>query len=141
MPENVGHLVCPASHDLSELMWAVLLGVTESGDKPLRDPAIFNTADVVATRMETAPSVGGSRTLALKNMHRFSSAGEAAQGRAGKHQRGGQQCAPVQGLFQQECRPEHGQNRLHQLNLSGPGDAAQRQAPVPSKEAQQHAEH
>src|SRR6202000_2804794 len=44
--ENVGNLVCPSSYDLGEQMRVVLLSATEGGDKPLKYPTIFNTADV-----------------------------------------------------------------------------------------------
>jgi hypothetical protein len=43
--ENVGNLVCPASYDLGENMWFVIVSVTEGEDKPLKHPTIFNTAD------------------------------------------------------------------------------------------------
>ena len=44
--ENVGNLVCPSSYDLGENLRLVLTFVTEGEDKPLKYPAIFNSADV-----------------------------------------------------------------------------------------------
>ncbi len=56
--ENVGNLVCPASFDLGENLRAVLLSVTEGEDKPLKYPAIFNTADAaIITKTDLAAAV------------------------------------------------------------------------------------
>jgi hydrogenase nickel incorporation protein HypB len=46
--ENVGNLVCPAAYDLGESLRLVLLSVAEGEDKPLKYPALFHSADVVA---------------------------------------------------------------------------------------------
>ncbi|MEB3199633.1 MAG: hydrogenase nickel incorporation protein HypB [Synechococcaceae cyanobacterium] len=46
--ENVGNLVCPAAFDLGESLRLVLLSVPEGEDKPLKYPAMFRSADVVA---------------------------------------------------------------------------------------------
>lgn len=43
--ENVGNLVCPASHDLGEHMRVVVLSVTEGDDKPGKYPKAFRTSD------------------------------------------------------------------------------------------------
>ncbi|REJ92468.1 MAG: hydrogenase accessory protein HypB [Planctomycetota bacterium] len=45
--ENVGNLVCPASHDLAEHLRVVLLSVTEGDDKPGKYPKMFRTSNVV----------------------------------------------------------------------------------------------
>jgi hydrogenase nickel incorporation protein HypB len=56
--ENVGNLVCPSSYDLGESMRLVLLSVTEGEDKPLKYPAIFNSADVaLITKWDLAEAV------------------------------------------------------------------------------------
>ena len=56
--ENVGNLVCPSSYDLGEDLRLVLMSVTESEDKPLKYPTIFNSADVtVITKIDLAEAV------------------------------------------------------------------------------------
>jgi len=56
--ENVGNLVCPASYDLGENLRLVLMSVTEGEDKPLKYPAIFNSADIaVITKTDLADAV------------------------------------------------------------------------------------
>jgi len=45
--EDVGNLVCPASHDLGEHLRVVLLSTTEGDDKPAKYPKAFRTSDVV----------------------------------------------------------------------------------------------
>ncbi|WP_184304241.1 hydrogenase nickel incorporation protein HypB [Aporhodopirellula rubra] len=56
--ENVGNLVCPASHDLSEHLRVVLLSTTEGDDKPGKYPKMFRTSDVmIVTKMDLAPHV------------------------------------------------------------------------------------
>lgn len=44
--ENIGNLVCPASHDLGEHLRVVVLSVTEGDDKPGKYPKAFRTSDV-----------------------------------------------------------------------------------------------
>jgi len=67
--ENVGNLVCPSSYDLGETLRAVLLSVTEGEDKPLKYPAMFNSADLaVITKMDLAEAVGFSRDEAYANI-------------------------------------------------------------------------
>jgi len=56
--ENVGNLVCPSSYDLGEDLRLVLMSVTESEDKPLKYPTIFNSADVtLITKIDLAEAV------------------------------------------------------------------------------------
>lgn len=56
--ENVGNLVCPSSYDLGEHLRVLLISVTEGEDKPLKYPAIFNTADVaVVSKTDLAEAV------------------------------------------------------------------------------------
>ncbi|MCM2369699.1 hydrogenase nickel incorporation protein HypB [Aporhodopirellula aestuarii] len=56
--ENVGNLVCPASHDLAEHLRVVLLSTTEGDDKPGKYPKMFRTSEVmVITKMDLLPHV------------------------------------------------------------------------------------
>lgn len=56
--ENVGNLVCPASHDLGEHLRAVLVSTTEGDDKPGKYPKMFRTSDVmVVTKTDLLPYV------------------------------------------------------------------------------------
>ena len=69
--ENVGNLVCPAAYDLGESLRVVLLSVTEGEDKPLKYPALFQTADlVVISKSDLAGPAGFQRDLALANLAR-----------------------------------------------------------------------
>ena len=45
--ENVGNLVCPAEFDTGACKNAVILSIPEGDDKPLKDPLMFEKADVV----------------------------------------------------------------------------------------------
>ena len=42
--ENIGNLVCPASHDLGEHLRVLLLSTTEGDDKPAKYPKAFRTS-------------------------------------------------------------------------------------------------
>ena len=56
--ENVGNLVCPASHDLGEHVRVVLLSVTEGDDKPGKYPKMFRSSQaLVITKMDLLPHV------------------------------------------------------------------------------------
>lgn len=56
--ENVGNLVCPASHDLGEHVRIVLLSTTEGDDKPGKYPKLFRTSQVmVITKCDLLPHV------------------------------------------------------------------------------------
>jgi hydrogenase nickel incorporation protein HypB len=67
--ENVGNLVCPASYDLGEALRIVLFSVTEGEDKPLKYPAIFNTADVaLVTKSDLSAAVDFDAETAFKNI-------------------------------------------------------------------------
>lgn len=51
--ENVGNLVCTASHDLGEHLRVVLLSTTEGDDKPGKYPKMFRTSDcLVITKID-----------------------------------------------------------------------------------------
>ncbi|MCA9191735.1 MAG: hydrogenase nickel incorporation protein HypB [Planctomycetales bacterium] len=45
--ENVGNLVCPASHDLGEHVRVVLVSTTEGDDKPGKYPKMFRTSQLL----------------------------------------------------------------------------------------------
>ncbi|MCA8997062.1 MAG: hydrogenase nickel incorporation protein HypB [Planctomycetaceae bacterium] len=45
--EDIGNLICPASHDLGEHLRVVLLSATEGDDKPGKYPKAFRSSDVV----------------------------------------------------------------------------------------------
>lgn len=45
--ENIGNLVCPASHDLGEHSRVVLLSTTEGDDKPGKYPKMFRTSQLM----------------------------------------------------------------------------------------------
>ena len=67
--ENVGNLVCPSSYDLGENLRAVALSVTEGEDKPLKYPAIFNSADIaVITKSDLAEAAEFDWTGAQRNI-------------------------------------------------------------------------
>lgn len=56
--ENVGNLVCPASHDLGEHLRVVALSSTEGDDKPGKYPKMFRTSQVlVITKSDLLPYV------------------------------------------------------------------------------------
>jgi hydrogenase nickel incorporation protein HypB len=59
--EDVGNLVCPASHDLGEHLRVVLLSAAEGDDKPGKYPKAFRTSDVlVITKTDLLPYVSFS---------------------------------------------------------------------------------
>jgi hydrogenase nickel incorporation protein HypB len=56
--EDVGNLICPASHDLGEHLRVLLLSTTEGDDKPGKYPKAFRTSDVVViTKADLLPYV------------------------------------------------------------------------------------
>lgn len=56
--ENVGNLVCPASHDLGEHVRAIVLSTTEGDDKPGKYPKAFRTSQVlVINKIDLLPYV------------------------------------------------------------------------------------
>lgn len=56
--ENVGNLVCPASHDLGEHLRVTLLSTTEGDDKPGKYPKAFRTSHaLVITKTDLLPHV------------------------------------------------------------------------------------
>ena len=56
--ENVGNLVCPASHDLGEHLRVLLLSTTEGDDKPAKYPKAFRTSQLlVISKTDLLPHV------------------------------------------------------------------------------------
>lgn len=56
--ENIGNLVCPASHDLGEHLRVVVLSVTEGDDKPGKYPKAFRTSQAcVINKCDLLPYV------------------------------------------------------------------------------------
>lgn len=56
--ENIGNLVCPASHDLGEHIRIVVLSVTEGDDKPGKYPKAFRTSQAcVISKCDLLPYV------------------------------------------------------------------------------------
>jgi hydrogenase nickel incorporation protein HypB len=67
--ENVGNLVCPAGYDLGEALRVAIVSVTEGEDKPLKYPAMFHSADVVAiSKIDLAAACEFDRDAALRNI-------------------------------------------------------------------------
>jgi len=68
--ENVGNLVCPASHDLGEHMRVVVLSVTEGDDKPGKYPKAFRTSDAcVINKIDLLPHVPFSLEAVTTDAH------------------------------------------------------------------------
>lgn len=68
--ENVGNLVCTTSYDLGESLRVVLLAVTEGEDKPLKYPALFNSADAaIIAKMDLASACEFDGSAARANLH------------------------------------------------------------------------
>ena len=56
--ENIGNLVCPASHDLGEHIRVVVLSTTEGDDKPGKYPKMFRTSQaIVISKSDLLPYV------------------------------------------------------------------------------------
>ena len=70
--ENIGNLVCPASHDLAEHLRVVLLSATEGDDKPGKYPKMFRTSQVlVITKTDLLPHVPFSTESAIEDARRI----------------------------------------------------------------------
>lgn len=70
--ENVGNLVCPASHDLAEHLRVVLLSTTEGDDKPGKYPKMFRTSQaLVLTKLDLLPHVPFSCEAAVEDARRI----------------------------------------------------------------------
>jgi hydrogenase nickel incorporation protein HypB len=56
--EDVGNLICPASHELGEHLRVILLSTTEGDDKPGKYPKAFRTSQVVViSKLDLLPHV------------------------------------------------------------------------------------
>lgn len=56
--EDVGNLICPASHDLGEHLRVIVLSTTEGDDKPAKYPKAFRTSQaVVLSKLDLLPHV------------------------------------------------------------------------------------
>ena len=56
--ENIGNLVCPASHDVAEHRRVVLISTTEGDDKAAKYPKMFRTSDaMLVTKTDLLPYV------------------------------------------------------------------------------------
>lgn len=70
--ENIGNLVCPASHDLGEHLRIVALSSTEGDDKPGKYPKMFRTSQVmVITKSDLLPYVPFQVESAIEDAHRI----------------------------------------------------------------------
>lgn len=70
--ENVGNLVCPASHDLGEHLRVILLSVPEGDDKPGKYPKAFRTSQaLVVTKTDLLPYVPFSVDAAMADARRI----------------------------------------------------------------------
>jgi hydrogenase nickel incorporation protein HypB len=70
--ENIGNLVCPASHDLAEHLRVVLLSTTEGDDKPGKYPKMFRTSQVlVISKIDLLPHVPFEVERAVTDAHRI----------------------------------------------------------------------
>jgi hydrogenase nickel incorporation protein HypB len=66
--ENIGNLVCPASHDLGEHLRVVVLSTTEGDDKPAKYPKAFRTSQaLVINKMDLLPHVPFSVAAAAED--------------------------------------------------------------------------
>jgi hydrogenase nickel incorporation protein HypB len=56
--EDVGNLICPASHELGEHLRVIVLSATEGDDKPGKYPKAFRTSQVVViSKLDLLPHV------------------------------------------------------------------------------------
>jgi len=70
--ENVGNLVCPASHDLAEHLRVVLVSTTEGDDKPGKYPKMFRTAQaMIVTKLDLLPHVPFSVPTVVEDARRI----------------------------------------------------------------------
>jgi hydrogenase nickel incorporation protein HypB len=70
--ENVGNLVCPASHDLGEHLRVVVLSVTEGDDKPGKYPKAFRTSQAcLINKIDLLPYVPFSVGAVTADAHQI----------------------------------------------------------------------
>ena len=69
--EDIGNLICPASHDLGEHRRVLLLSTTEGDDKPGKYPKAFRTSDaVVISKTDLLPHVPFQVPRAIEDARR-----------------------------------------------------------------------
>jgi len=69
--EDVGNLICPASHELGEHLRVILLSSPEGDDKPGKYPKAFRTSDVtVLSKLDLLPYVPFSLERAIADVRR-----------------------------------------------------------------------
>lgn len=72
--ENIGNLVCPASHDLGEHLRVVLISTTEGDDKPGKYPKMFRTSQaLIVTKIDLLPYVPFSVSAVVEDAQRIQS--------------------------------------------------------------------
>lgn len=70
--EDIGNLICPASHDLGEHLRVILLSATEGDDKPGKYPKAFRTGQVaLLTKTDLLPYVPFSPEAAEADARRI----------------------------------------------------------------------
>ncbi len=70
--ENVGNLVCPASHNLAEHRRVVLISTPEGDDKPGKYPKMFRTSQaLLITKTDLLPYVPFSVKAVVEDAHRI----------------------------------------------------------------------
>ncbi len=66
--EDVGNLICPASHELGEHVRVIVLSTTEGDDKPGKYPKAFRTSSVtVISKLDLLPYVPFSVERAMED--------------------------------------------------------------------------
>ena len=72
--EDVGNLICPASHDLGEHLRVIVLSTTEGDDKPGKYPKAFRTSHVlILNKIDLLPHVPFSLEHAETDARRIQS--------------------------------------------------------------------
>lgn len=70
--ENIGNLVCPASHDLGEHLRMVVLSTTEGDDKPGKYPKAFRSSQLcVINKIDLLPHVPFSVSRFTEDAHQI----------------------------------------------------------------------
>ena len=78
--ENVGNMVCPASHDLGEDLRVVLLSTPEGDDKVAKYPTLFQGADlVIVNKMDLAELLEFDMNTVRDDLAKINSAVEILQ--------------------------------------------------------------
>ncbi|MEK6236730.1 MAG: hydrogenase nickel incorporation protein HypB, partial [Planctomycetales bacterium] len=67
--EDVGNLICPASHDLGEHLRVIVLSVAEGDDKPGKYPKAFRTSQAaIISKVDLLPHVPFSMERCLADV-------------------------------------------------------------------------